>query len=77
MARDRARDIDAKASRKNSRGVVDPVAADPDVALRGLGAYLNVGDRGAVSCPFGQGQLARLAGIEPTTLGFGGQYSIH
>jgi hypothetical protein len=21
--------------------------------------------------------LARLAGIEPTTLGFGGQYSIH
>ena len=23
------------------------------------------------------GRLARLAGIEPTTLGFGGQYSIH
>lgn len=22
-------------------------------------------------------ELARLAGIEPTTLGFGGQYSIH
>ena len=22
-------------------------------------------------------QVARLAGIEPTTLGFGGQYSIH
>ena len=22
-------------------------------------------------------QLVRLAGIEPTTLGFGGQYSIH
>jgi hypothetical protein len=22
-------------------------------------------------------KLARLAGIEPTTLGFGGQYSIH
>lgn len=25
----------------------------------------------------GEGVLARLAGIEPTTLGFGGQYSIH
>jgi hypothetical protein len=24
-----------------------------------------------------RGGLARLAGIEPTTLGFGGQYSIH
>ena len=24
-----------------------------------------------------KGNLARLAGIEPTTLGFGGQYSIH
>ncbi len=24
-----------------------------------------------------RGNLARLAGIEPTTLGFGGQYSIH
>ena len=23
------------------------------------------------------GKLVRLAGIEPTTLGFGGQYSIH
>ncbi len=23
------------------------------------------------------GNLVRLAGIEPTTLGFGGQYSIH
>jgi hypothetical protein len=23
------------------------------------------------------GKVARLAGIEPTTLGFGGQYSIH
>jgi hypothetical protein len=23
------------------------------------------------------GDLVRLAGIEPTTLGFGGQYSIH
>lgn len=23
------------------------------------------------------GTMARLAGIEPTTLGFGGQYSIH
>jgi hypothetical protein len=25
----------------------------------------------------GQSKMARLAGIEPTTLGFGGQYSIH
>jgi hypothetical protein len=25
----------------------------------------------------GEQDLARLAGIEPTTLGFGGQYSIH
>jgi hypothetical protein len=24
-----------------------------------------------------QGNLVRLAGIEPATLGFGGQYSIH
>ncbi len=24
-----------------------------------------------------KGKLVRLAGIEPTTLGFGGQYSIH
>ena len=24
-----------------------------------------------------RGNVARLAGIEPTTLGFGGQYSIH
>ena len=23
------------------------------------------------------GEMVRLAGIEPTTLGFGGQYSIH
>ncbi len=26
---------------------------------------------------FGSLRLVRLAGIEPTTLGFGGQYSIH
>ncbi len=25
----------------------------------------------------GKALMARLAGIEPTTLGFGGQYSIH
>jgi hypothetical protein len=25
----------------------------------------------------GEEDMARLAGIEPTTLGFGGQYSIH
>ena len=25
----------------------------------------------------GEEKVARLAGIEPTTLGFGGQYSIH
>jgi len=24
-----------------------------------------------------ENEVARLAGIEPTTLGFGGQYSIH
>ncbi len=27
--------------------------------------------------PWLKGRLVRLAGIEPTTLGFGGQYSIH
>jgi hypothetical protein len=27
--------------------------------------------------PDGKAILVRLAGIEPTTLGFGGQYSIH
>ena len=32
---------------------------------------VGLGDRCA------QDDMARLAGIEPTTLGFGGQYSIH
>ena len=30
-----------------------------------------------LSLPTRVTQLVRLAGIEPTTLGFGGQYSIH
>ena len=35
------------------------------------------GDGAAAVARIGGGMMVRLAGIEPTTLGFGGQYSIH
>jgi len=51
-------------------------------------AYRNCGIWNRIGLGFGVGEFAgvfakityflvRLAGIEPTTLGFGGQYSIH
>ncbi len=48
--------------------------------LQGIGSILL--PDGTPMCRFQQqnkdeGKVARLAGIEPTTLGFGGQYSIH
>ncbi len=50
-----------------------PCAAGPGGAGQGADAQR--------AATFGRGkqekEVARLAGIEPTTLGFGGQYSIH
>ena len=41
----------------------------------GIGFFLFLGS--AIDPENTERKMARLAGIEPTTLGFGGQYSIH
>ena len=47
----------------------------PWTAWRNAGALRRTLAQGAKR--WGRLEVVRLAGIEPTTLGFGGQYSIH
>ena len=46
-------------------------------AARSKAALVRGSRTAMVGLGLDEGNLVRLAGIEPTTLGFGGQYSIH